>query len=41
MAEATTKLKEKVSGEGLLWAFFFCPIFVTSTPNFHTLSYKV
>jgi hypothetical protein len=36
-AEATGKLKEKVSEEGPLWAFFFCPIFVSSKPDFHTL----
>jgi hypothetical protein len=37
MEEATGKLKEKVSEEGPLWAFFFCPIFVNSNPDFHTL----
>ena len=37
MAEATGKLKEKVSEEGPMWAFFFCPIFVSSNPDFHKL----
>jgi hypothetical protein len=31
------KLKEEVSEEGPMWAFFFCPIFVSSNPDFHTL----
>jgi hypothetical protein len=30
VAEATGKLEEKVSEEGLIWTFFFCPIFVNS-----------
>jgi hypothetical protein len=37
MEEATGKLKEKVSEEGPVWAFFFCPIFVSSNPDFHKL----
>jgi uncharacterized membrane protein YkgB len=37
MAEAAGKLKEKVSEEGPMWAFFFCPIFVSSNPDFHKL----
>jgi hypothetical protein len=37
VAADTGKLKEKVSEEGPMWAFFFCPIFVSSNPNFHKL----
>jgi hypothetical protein len=37
VAEATDKLKEKVSEEGLVWTFFFCPIFVNSNPDFQKL----
>lgn len=37
MAEVTGKPKEKVPEEGSLWAFFFCPICVSSNPDFHTL----
>jgi hypothetical protein len=37
MAEASGKLKEKVSEDGPIWPFFFCPIFVRSNPDFHTL----
>jgi hypothetical protein len=37
MAVATVKLKEKVSEEGPMWAFFFCSIFVSSNPDFHKL----
>jgi hypothetical protein len=38
VAEATGKLEEKVSEEGLIWTFFFCPISVNSNPDFHKLS---
>jgi len=37
VAEATGKLKEKVFEEESMWAFFFCPIFFSSNPDFHTL----
>jgi hypothetical protein len=40
LGEVTGKLKEKLSEEGPMWAFFFCPIFVSSNPDFHTLLLK-
>jgi hypothetical protein len=39
--EATGKLEEKVCEEGPMGAFFFCPIFVGSNPDFHKLLYRV
>jgi hypothetical protein len=38
VAKATGKLKEKVSEEESMWAFFFCPSFFSSNPDFHKLS---
>jgi hypothetical protein len=37
VAEDTGRLKDKISEERSMWAYFFVQIFVSSNPNDHTL----